>query len=236
MRVPNLEGEWNFRRQGEWRAAPNLGTKTFRASFQNVNFWPVLTRKTKALWKMLNCFTWEGDYYLETLREAVTAPGPSPIPLSLCEESGVLHQEEGKVSLSPNPTLYIGCVCEFEPKGNSRPGSRFDPYRGRATRTLPSAEPARGPLRASFPASWLGWCAQPDNVSPPVPARGGTSCLPATGAFPLPPKSTGVSALQDTLQPRPCRRPESRKWNWAQETTNSLRNLRPVTELQFPLW
>lgn len=135
-----------------------------------------------------------------------------------------------------DPTLYIGCVREFEPKGNSRPGSPFDSYRGRATRTLPSAEPARGPLRASFPASWLGWCAQPDNASPPVPACGGTSCLPATGAFPLPPaKSTGVSALQDTLQPRPCRRPESRKWNWAQETTNSLRNLRPVTELQFPL-
>lgn len=130
-----------------------------------------------------------------------------PIPLSLLEESAVLHQEEENVSLSSGPHfIQWVCIDELEPKRNIRPSDR-----GPASTTTeaelsarcPPAKLAPGSQRASFPALGQG-CAQPDKVSPPVPACGGTSCLPARGAFPLPPpKSRRVyRLLQDTLQPR----------------------------------
>lgn len=141
---------------------------------------------------------------METLSEAVTAPVQGPIPLSLREESAVLHQEEEKVSLSPGPHfIQWVCIDELIPKRNIRPSDR-----GPASTTTepelsarcPPAKLAPGSQRASFPALGRGWCAQPDKASPPVPACGGTSCLPAWGAFPLqPPKSRRVYRL---LQPR----------------------------------
>lgn len=125
-----------------------------------------------------------------------------PIPLSLREESGVLHQEEGKVSLSPGPHLIQWvCIDELEPKRNIRPSDRGQ---AELSAGCPPAKLAPGSQTASFPALGRGCCAQPDKVSPPVPACGSTSCLPARGAFPLPPpKSPRVfRLLQDTLQPR----------------------------------
>ena len=157
---------------------------------------------------MLNCFTIRRCLSLGDTLGSCHSPGSkAPFPF-LSARSGVLQQEEGKVSLSSGPHLIQWlCIDELEPKRNIRPS---DPGPG-ATATeaelsagCPPAKLAAGSQPAPFPALGRGRCAQPDKGSPPVPACGSTSCLPARGAFPLPPpKSPRVyRLLQDTLQPR----------------------------------
>ena len=126
----------NFRRQGEWWVVPNLCTKSLRV-FRTWTSDHVLTQKTKAFWKMLNCFT---------IRRCLLLGEPrvqGPIPLSLREERAVLHQEEEKVSLSSGPH-FIQWVYRWARSKKEhptiRPGSRFDYYRGRAERTVPSGQ------------------------------------------------------------------------------------------------
>lgn len=172
----------------------------------------VLTRKTKALWKTLNCFTIRRCLLLGDTFGSCHSPGPRPhSPFSPRREC-CLAPGRRKVSLSPGPHfIQWVCIDELIPKRNIRPSDR-----GPASTTTepelsarcPPAKLAPGSQRASFPALGRGWCAQPDKASPPVPACGGTSCLPARGAFPLPPpKSRRCIGFCRTLSsPGPCQK------------------------------
>lgn len=114
----------------------------------------------------------------------------------------------------PSPGKDVGVYVSSSQREQQSPGSRWTPTEAELGARRDPSELACAPCKASFLAPGLGWCAQPDKVSPPVPAC--RYLLPASPGGPSHSRLLRARGCVGSAGHAPCSRPESWKRNWAQ--------------------
>lgn len=183
---------------------------------------------------------------MESLWKAVKVLGPSPnFPFSLRGERRPASRKE-KVSLPVDPHLIeLVVFVSSSQQDTADPGPYSTPIEAELSARCKSQRTGLHSLQ-DFLSCDLARTVRVAGQHFPACSRLREYLLPASPRAPFHPyphpttpasrEPESVLVAQDKLHPTPHRRLESWKMNWVEETTNSLGNLVPLADPQFPLW